>query len=89
MAFFIVSLYAFTLNYLYFVQFNWHVAPEREKKRHQNPAEPLYSPTMAGGLFSIDKKFFELLGTYDSGFDIWGGENLELSFKVSISVTYV
>ncbi|KAF5306833.1 hypothetical protein FQA39_LY00063 [Lamprigera yunnana] len=63
------------------LQFNWHAVPEKEKKKHENSAEPVWSPTMAGGLFSIDKKFFERLGTYDSGFDIWGGENLELSFK--------
>jgi len=61
--------------------FNWHGVPDREKKRREHQAMPAHSPTMAGGLFAIDKAFFERLGTYDSGFDIWGGENLELSFK--------
>ncbi|XP_022123861.2 putative polypeptide N-acetylgalactosaminyltransferase 9 isoform X2 [Pieris rapae] len=63
------------------LQFNWHPVPAKERSRHKHTAEPVWSPTMAGGLFAIDKEFFERLGTYDSGFDIWGGENLELSFK--------
>ena len=63
-------------------QFNWHGIPDHEKKRRSHSSDPVYSPTMAGGLFAIDKAFFEKLGTYDDGFDIWGGENLELSFKV-------
>lgn len=37
------------------LQFNWHAVPEKERKRHKNSAEPVWSPTMAGGLFAIDK----------------------------------
>ena len=37
---------------------------------------------MAGGLFTIDRKYFYELGSYDEGMDIWGFENLEMSFRV-------
>ncbi|UJR29867.1 hypothetical protein I4U23_017415 [Adineta vaga] len=42
---------------------------------------PIRTPTMAGGLYAIDRLYFEELGMYDEGIKIWGGENLEMSFK--------
>lgn len=40
------------------------------------------SPTHAGGLFAMNRKYFLEIGGYDPGLLVWGGENFELSFKV-------
>uniref|UniRef100_A0A2S2NUP5 Polypeptide N-acetylgalactosaminyltransferase n=1 Tax=Schizaphis graminum TaxID=13262 RepID=A0A2S2NUP5_SCHGA len=65
------------------LNFRWYRVPQREMtRRNQDRTAPLRTPTMAGGLFSIDKDYFYELGSYDEGMDIWGGENLEMSFRV-------
>ncbi|MBN3306233.1 GALT5 acetylgalactosaminyltransferase, partial [Amia calva] len=63
--------------------FGWKPIPEEIIKRDKiKDSDPLRCPVMAGGLFSIDKKYFYELGTYDPGLDVWGGENMEISFKI-------
>ncbi|XP_037809973.1 polypeptide N-acetylgalactosaminyltransferase 5 isoform X2 [Lucilia sericata] len=65
------------------LNFRWYRVPQREMERRNNDrTSPLRTPTMAGGLFSIDKDYFYEIGSYDEGMDIWGGENLEMSFRV-------
>ncbi|KAG8432344.1 hypothetical protein GDO86_016837 [Hymenochirus boettgeri] len=65
------------------MNFGWKPIPPEEVRRHKiTEMDPIKCPVMAGGLFSIDKKYFYELGTYDPGLDVWGGENMEISFKI-------
>ncbi|XP_025103405.1 N-acetylgalactosaminyltransferase 7-like isoform X2 [Pomacea canaliculata] len=58
------------------------IVPEKELATRSHASEPYKSPTHAGGLFAMDRKYFWEMGGYDPGLQIWGGENYELAFKV-------
>ncbi|XP_075458266.1 polypeptide N-acetylgalactosaminyltransferase 10 [Ascaphus truei] len=66
--------------------FDWEMYYKRipipAELQNPDPSEPFESPVMAGGLFAMERKWFWELGGYDSGLEIWGGEQYEISFKV-------
>ncbi|XP_069996208.1 polypeptide N-acetylgalactosaminyltransferase 1-like isoform X2 [Penaeus vannamei] len=62
--------------------FTWIEISDAEQKRRGSPVGATRSPTMAGGLFAIERNYFWEVGSYDNGMDVWGGENLEMSFRV-------
>ncbi|XP_067648907.1 polypeptide N-acetylgalactosaminyltransferase 1-like [Haliotis asinina] len=62
--------------------FRWDTPLKDDVNRRTSVVDPIPSPTMIGGLFSIDRNFFYDIGSYDKGMDLWGGENLDLSFRI-------
>ena len=64
------------------LNFKWDPIPRSELQSDADFAKPFKSPTMAGGLFAMDRMYFHDLGEYDPGMEVWGGENLEMSFRL-------
>ncbi|EFO20658.2 glycosyl transferase [Loa loa] len=62
--------------------FKWDYLPSSYFDEPKQYVRPVKSPTMAGGLFAIDKKYFDKLGQYDRGMEIWGAENVEISLRI-------
>ena len=62
--------------------FKWDYPNLADFKTPEDFMAPMKSPSMAGGLFAIRKDYFQYLGEYDQGMDVWGAENVEFSFRV-------
>ncbi|KAH0627086.1 hypothetical protein JD844_002480 [Phrynosoma platyrhinos] len=52
------------------LNFRWYPVPQREMDRRK------------GDRTLPVRDYFQKIGTYDAGMDIWGGENLEISFRI-------
>ncbi|XDV42628.1 hypothetical protein PO909_011256, partial [Leuciscus waleckii] len=64
------------------LHFKWEQIPIEQKMARNDPTQPIRTPVIAGGIFVMEKGWFNRLGQYDTHMDIWGGENFELSFRV-------
>ncbi|XP_046446155.1 polypeptide N-acetylgalactosaminyltransferase 11-like isoform X2 [Daphnia pulex] len=64
------------------LHFKWDSLPDDTLKTNEDFVKPILSPTMAGGLFAIEREYFFDIGEYDAGMNVWGGENLEISFRI-------
>lgn len=47
--------------------------------------EPWKTPTLFGPVYAIWKDFYEKLGYLDLDYDIWGGDDVDLSLKVWVN----
>ncbi len=55
---------------------------KQDQALRHSEIDAVRSPTMAGGLFSVNREYFWHIGGYDTDFGFWGTENLEFSFRI-------
>ena len=63
------------------LSFTWRLG-QGPLGRAREATKPMASVIMAGGLFAIERKLFFEIGTYDPEMQIYGGEEVEISFRI-------
>eukprot|EP01056_Protomagalhaensia_sp_Gyna25_P004741 Protomagalhaensia_sp_Gyna_25__4740@NODE_466_length_3359_cov_32_696386_g360_i0_p1_GENE_NODE_466_length_3359_cov_32_696386_g360_i0NODE_466_length_3359_cov_32_696386_g360_i0_p1_ORF_typecomplete_len450_score51_81Glycos_transf_2/PF00535_26/1_1e21Glyco_tranf_2_3/PF13641_6/2e18Glyco_transf_7C/PF02709_14/3_3e15Glyco_tranf_2_2/PF10111_9/9_2e13Ricin_B_lectin/PF00652_22/1e10CDtoxinA/PF03498_14/2_9e03CDtoxinA/PF03498_14/3_3e07Glyco_transf_21/PF13506_6/6e06_NODE_466_length_3359_cov_32_696386_g360_i0301379 len=63
------------------ISFRWSMQEQSSLAGAVTDPSPIPSPSMAGGLFAVDRDYFWFLGGYDNGFSMWGAENVEMGFR--------
>jgi len=71
---------AFESNALGVVGFSWSLG-QNHPDRPDDGFHPVASPVMAGGLFAVNRRWFNDLGGYDPEMNLYGGEEMEIGFK--------
>ena len=64
------------------MEYVWETIPNWIQKDRTSSVDPILTPTTIGCTFVIDKIYFFELGGFDEGMFIWGGENIEMSFRI-------
>ena len=67
---------------VFLCSYTWLKLPDHEQQRCIETGEPYFSPTLVGCAIAVYKDYFMDIGAFDEGLRVWGGENLELAFRV-------
>lgn len=78
--------YRFNDGYMTRYGFDWRMVFFetffRQDQIGKTEADTRPGTVMVGAAYAIDSKYFEEIGTYDEGMTVWGGENLEMAWRV-------
>lgn len=78
--------YRFNEGYLTRYGFDWRLVFFetffRQDQMGITEDAPRPGAVMVGAAYAIDSRYFGEIGTYDEGMKVWGGENLEMAWRV-------